>query len=272
VQVDVNGCSTYAYTGGRDFDASRPSIVFVHGACNDHSVWALQSRYFAHHGRNVIAVDTPGHGRSNGDAHSSVADLAKWLTALQDALAIERAAFVGHSLGALAVLDMAARNPDRVSRIALLGPSAPMPVADVLLDAAKKNDHVAFELITGWSFSAGHQLGGSEQPGIWMRGSALRLMEGSRPGALYNDLLACRDYNDGVKAAGGVRCPVLVILGQRDLMAPPANAALFIDALADKRVVTLSDCGHSLMAEAPRAVLDALRDFLCRTARRAKTA
>jgi pimeloyl-ACP methyl ester carboxylesterase len=262
VQVDVNNRSVYAYTGGRDFDPARPSIVFVHGACNDHSVWVLQSRYFAHHGRNVLAVDTPGHGRSAGDAHSSVSDIADWLTALLDALAIERAAFVGHSLGALSVLDMAARNRARVSRIALLGPSAPMPVAEALLDAAKANDHAAFELITAWTFSAGHQLGGSEQPGIWMSGNALRLMERSRPGALYNDLLACRDYSDGVNAAGGVRCPSLVILGQRDLMAPPANATLLIEALADKRVFTFSDCGHSLMAEAPRAVLDALREFL----------
>ena len=262
MQADVNGCSVYAYTGGRDVDPAQPSIVFVHGACNDHSVWALQSRYFAHHGRNVLAVDTPGHGRSAGDAHSSVSDIADWLALLLDALTLERAAFVGHSLGALSVLDMAARNPARVSRIALLGPSAPMPVADALLDAAKANDHTAFELITGWTFSAGHQLGGSEQPGIWMSGNALRLMERSRPGALYNDLLACRDYSDGVNAAGGVRCPSLVILGQRDVMAPPANATLLIEALADKRVVTLSDCGHSLMAEAPRAVLDALREFL----------
>ncbi len=168
---------------------------------------------------------------------------------------------MGHSLGSLAVLDIAARKPDRVSRVALLGPSAPMPVADVLLDAARRDDHVAFELINGWTFSAGHQLGGSEQPGIWMRGSAMRLMERSRPGALYKDLLACRDYEDGIEAGGKVRCPALLILGARDLMAPPASARLLIEALADKRVVNLASCGHSLMAEAPGAVLDALRDF-----------
>ena len=259
--VEVNGCPVYAYTGGRAFDAAQPSIVFVHGACNDHSVWALQSRYFAYHGRNVFAVDLAGHGRSGGKARASVSEIADWLTALLDALAIERAAFVGHSLGALAALDMAAHQPDRVSRIALLGPSAPMPVADVLLDAAERNDHAAFDLINGWSFSAGHQLGGSEQPGIWMRGNALRLMERSQPGALHKDLLACRDYDDGVRAAGNVRCPALLILGQRDLMAPPANARLLIEALVDKRVVTLAGCGHSLMAEAPGAVLDALRAF-----------
>jgi pimeloyl-ACP methyl ester carboxylesterase len=262
VELDVNGCPVYAYTGGRSLDPAQPCVVFVHGACNDHSVWALQSRYFAHHSCNVFAVDTPGHGRSGGEASTSVPEIADWLAALIDALAIPRAAFVGHSLGALSVLDLAARNPNRVSRIALLGPASPMPVADVLLDAAQRNDHLAFELITGWSFSAGHQLGGSEQPGVWMSGNALRLMERSRPGALYNDLLACRDYNNGVNAAAGIRCPALVILGQRDLMAPTANAKLVIEALADKRVVTLAGCGHSLMAEAPRDVLDALREFL----------
>jgi pimeloyl-ACP methyl ester carboxylesterase len=259
--VDVNGSPVYVYTGGREVDAALPFIVFVHGASNDHSVWALQSRYFAHHGRNVLAVDLPGHGRSGGDARASVPEIADGLAALLDALAIERAAFVGHSLGALAVLDMAARHPERVSRIALLGPSAPMVVADALMDAARRNDHAAFELITGWSFSAAHLLGGSEQPGLWMRGNALRLMERSRPGALYSDLLACRDYRDGVRAGRDVRCPALLILGQRDLMAPPASAALLTEALADKRVVTLAGCGHSLMAEAPGAVLDALRAF-----------
>jgi len=259
VLIDVDGQQVYAYTGGRAFDAAQPSVVFVHGAGNDHSVWALQSRYFAHHGCNVLAVDTPGHGRSGGDAILSVAGIADWLAALLPALRIERAAFVGHSLGALAVLDMAARHPGLATGIALLGPSAPMPVADVLLDAAKNHDHASFELITGWSFSGAHQLGGSEQPGMWMSGSALRLLERSRPGVLYRDLLACRDYSAGVDAAGSVRCPALVILGQRDVMAPPANAALLIDALGRKRVVTLAGCGHSLMAEAPRAVLDALR-------------
>jgi pimeloyl-ACP methyl ester carboxylesterase len=225
-------------------------------------VWALQSRYFAHHGCNVFAVDTPGHGRSAGDSLSAVSEIADWLSALQDALSVERAAFVGHSLGALGVLELASRNASRVSRIALLGPSAPMPVADVLLDAARSDDHLAFDLITGWSFSPAHQLGGNEQPGIWMSGSALRLMERSRPGALYRDLLACRDYGNGVEAAASVRCPALVMIGQRDLMAPPPSAKRLIEALADKRVVTLAGCGHSLMAEAPRAVLDALRDFL----------
>jgi pimeloyl-ACP methyl ester carboxylesterase len=262
VRVDVSGCGVYAYTGSRAFDPALPTAVFVHGAASDHSVWALQSRYLAHHGRNVFAPDLPGHGRSDGLALSSVGAIADWIVALLDAVGVDQAALVGHSLGSLAVLEAAGRYPQRVGRIALLGPSAPMPVADALLDAAKRDDHAAFEMINGWSFSPADQLGGNPWPGLWMTGNAMRLMERSKPGVLYTDLVACRSYADGLDAAGKVRCPALVVIGERDQMTPPRNAAALIAALADKRLLTIPGSGHSLMAEAPDAVLDALRSFL----------
>jgi len=258
----VNGSDVYAYTGARPLDAALPTVVFVHGAGNDHSVWALQSRYFAHHGRNVLAVDLPGHGRSGGGALASVEAIADWIPAVLDAAGIGEAAHVGHSLGSLAVLECAARHPGRVTRIALIGPAAPMPVAEALLDAAKRNDHSALELITGWSYSAGKKLGGNQVPGVWLTGSALRLLERTRPGVLHADLLACHAHATGVDSADRVRCPSLVIVGARDVMAPPRSAQALIAALSGARVVTLPDCGHALMAEQPDAVLDALRAFL----------
>ena len=57
--LQVNGHNTYCYTGGKAFDATRPTVVFIHGVLNDHSVWILQSRYLAHHGFNVLAIDLP---------------------------------------------------------------------------------------------------------------------------------------------------------------------------------------------------------------------
>ena len=260
--VNVRGCDSYAYTGSRAFDPELPTIVFVHGAANDHGVWALQSRYFAHHGHNVLAVDLPGHGRSGGEALPSVAAIAAWLVAFVDAMRVERAILVGHSMGALAALDMAGKHPGRVGKLALLGAAVPMPVSEMLLDAAKQNDHVAFELINGWSFSPGDQLGGNRMPGVWMTGNAMRLMERSRPGVLHTDLLACNGYADGLTAAAEIRGPVLLLLGQRDQMAPAKYTSALIAALSTKRVVTIPDCGHSLMTEAPDDVLDALREFL----------
>ncbi len=269
--LEVAGHEIYAYSASRAFDASLPTIVFVHGAACDHSVWALQSRYFAHHGANVLAVDLPGHGRSDGPALSSVRAIADWIVALLDALGVERAALVGHSLGSLAVLDAAGRHVSRVSKLALLATSVPMQVAEVLLAAAKTDDHLAYELITGWSYGDAHQFGGNAQPGVWMTGNGLRLMERTRQGVLYVDLRACQEYDDGLAVAAGIRCPVLVLAGQRDNMTPPRFAQTLIAALEEKRVLTIPGCGHMLMTEAPDAVLDALRAFLPATRAAATT-
>jgi len=262
MRVTVAGRSIYCYTGTRPFAAAQPSVVFVHGAANDHGVWALQSRYWAHHGRNALAPDLPGHGRSEGDALASVEAIADFLAQFLDALGVGTAVFVGHSLGALAVLECAGRHRGRCERVVLLGPAVPMVVSDALLDAARANDHAAFELINGWSFSPAKQLGGNRQPGVWLTGNAMRLMERSAPGVLHTDLLACHRYEGGFAAAAGAQCPALLVLGQRDIMAPPKNAQALVQALRDPRVVTLPGCGHSMMSEEPDAVLDALRGFL----------
>jgi len=256
------GHDVYAYTGTRALSASLPTAIFIHGAAADHSVWALQSRYFAHHGWNVLAVDLPGHGRSGGDPLTSVEAIADWIPVLLDAAKVGKAALVGHSLGSLAALECAARHSERVTKVVLVGPAAPMTVAEPLLEAAKRNDHVAYELINGWSYSAGKRLGGNAMPGIWLTGNALRLMERTKPGVLYADLMACHAYAGGLGAAARLRCPVLVIIGARDIMAPPKNAKILNATLPGPRVVTLPDCGHALMAEEPDAVLDALRGFL----------
>ncbi len=260
--MTVAGNAVYAYTGTRPVDPALPAVVFIHGAAADHSVWALQSRYFAHHGWNVLAVDLPGHGRSGGAALATVAALADWIPAMLDAARIGKAALVGHSLGSLVALECAARHAARITKVALVGPAAPMTVAEPLLAAAQRDDHVAYELINGWSYSAGKQLGGNTVPGIWLTGNALRLMERTRPGVLYADLLACHAYAGALDAAASLRCPALAIIGARDIMAPPKNATALVAALPGARVVTLPDCGHALMAEQPDTVLDALCAFL----------
>jgi pimeloyl-ACP methyl ester carboxylesterase len=243
-------------------DPAQPTLVFVHGAAHDHSVWALQSRYFAHHGFNVLAVDLPAHGRSAGAALATVEAIADWIPQLLDAAGVAQAALVGHSLGSLVVLACAARHSERVGRIALLGPSAPMLVSDELLAAARDDEHLAYELIVGWSISGAKQLCGNAVPGMWMTGSALWLMERTRPGVLHADLMACQSYGNGLVDAAAVRCRVLAVLGTRDLMTPVKGARALLDALANARTVTLHGSGHAMMAEQPDAVLDALRAFL----------
>ena len=100
MKLTVNGRAVFATTGGTDFDPARPAVVFLHGAGFDRTVWRLQTRWFAHHGRSVLAIDFPAHGWSEGPALDSIAAMADWTAALLDAAGLKQAALVGHSMGA----------------------------------------------------------------------------------------------------------------------------------------------------------------------------
>jgi pimeloyl-ACP methyl ester carboxylesterase len=262
MELAVADKKVYAYTAGRALDAKRPSVVFVHGAANDHTAFLLQSRYFAYHGCNALAVDLPGHGRSEGPSLGAIGEIGDWIAAVLDALGIERAALVGHSMGSLAALECAARHPARARALALIGTAWPMAVGDALLDAAREDRHAAFDMVNVWGHSGTAQLGGNTVPGMWMTGAYVRLLERAKPQVLHVDLKACNDYADGPTSAAKVSCPALFILGSRDMMTPPRNAKTLQAAIAGAQTVMLEGAGHSLMAERPDAVLDALISFL----------
>src|SRR4249919_3894281 len=110
MRIELSGKTVYAYTGTKPLIPGQRSVMFIHGAANDHSVWALQSRYFAYHGFNVLAVDLPGHGRSAGPALPDIEDMAAWTIGVLDAAGMASAALVGHSMGSLIALEAAARH------------------------------------------------------------------------------------------------------------------------------------------------------------------
>lgn len=259
--INVDNKRTYLYTGSKAFDPELETIVFVHGAALDHTVWLMQSRYFAHHGRNVVVVDLPGHGRTEGPLIDSIPGMADWVFSVVDALNVPKVTLVGHSMGSLVTLEAAARNPDRTSRLALLGSAVPMMVADPLLNAARENRHMGFDMINIWGHSARAQMGGCETPGMWMTGSAIRLLERAGPNVLYNDLNACHHYGQGLESATKVTCPALLLVGRNDIMTPLNVARDLVAALPDAELKVLN-CGHLLMSEMPNEVLDALIGFI----------
>lgn len=262
MEFKIDGISVFASTGGRDFDPAQPPIVFIHGAGNDHSVWQMPARYFAYHGRSVLAVDLPGHGRSDGNPIATVEGLAAWIVKLADTLAMEKLSLVGHSLGALVALAAAASMPERMISLALLGVAARMPVHPDLLDAARRNDHRAIDLITTWGFSHASQFGGNRVPGMWMTGGGTRLLERIPDGVLGNDLAACDGFDGASELARRVTCPTLFLLGARDQMIPAKNGRELAQRISGAKTVVLSDCGHSMLSERPNETLDALREVL----------
>ena len=262
--LDVQGAPAYCYTGGRAFEPALPAVVFIHGAQNDHSVWGLQSRYFAHHGFAVLALDLPGHGRSAGPAKASVAEMADWLLALLDAAGVERALLIGHSMGSLIALEASHRAPQRVSALALLGTAWPMKVSDALLETSKNDEQAASDMVNIWSHSSIAHKPSCPGPGFSVMGGARRLMQRMsqrNPEHLFHtDFAACNAYANGETAAAAVQCPTLFIFGSKDMMTPPRSTRLLTDTIRHGRIVSV-DAGHAMMAEQPDAVLDALFDF-----------
>ena len=259
--LQVDGRKAFAYTAAHEPDPSRPTVVFLHGAGLDHSWFGLQSRYFGYHGRNVLALDFPGHGRSEGPPLATVEQMASWLMQILDAVRIRSASLVGHSMGSLVALECAARWPQRVERIALIGIAYPMKVGEAFLEAARRNEQTAYDMDTIWAHAPKVPLGGNPNPGMWMYGDTLARLARLAPGVLHAGLKACNDYAAGIESAAKVKCPALFILGERDLMTPRKAAAPLVQALPGARTVALPS-GHSIMAEAPDATLDALIEFI----------
>jgi len=262
MELQVQGRKAYCYTGGKAFDATLPSVVFIHGAEHDHSVWVLQSRYLAHHGYSALALDLPGHGRSEGPALASVEAIADWIPALLDASGVTQAALVGHSMGSLAALDCAGRHPERVSRIALIGCAFPMRVSPELLEATRDDEPRAQDMVNIWSHSSYAHYPSNPGPGFWVIGENSRLMQRQKPGVMHVDFAACNAYAAGLERAAQVKCPALFILGRRDVMTPARAGRELAKTVAGSKVVEVAGSGHALMAEKPDEVLDALIGFL----------
>jgi pimeloyl-ACP methyl ester carboxylesterase len=259
MNLTVNGRAVFATTGGTDFDEAKPAVIFLHGAGFDRTTWRLQTRWFAHHGRGVLAVDFPGHGWSDGPALDSIAAMADWTAALIAAAGLKQAALVGHSMGALVALETAARFPDKVRALGLCGVAVEMPVHPEMLESAKADTLKVQELMTFWGIGNALHKGGMVSPGLWLRRESLAVLSGNKPGVIHNDLAACNAYKDAPARAAAIKCPTVLVLGDGDLMTPAAKAKPLAAAIAGSRTVVVPSSGHFMMVERPDETLEALK-------------
>ncbi|HSX91352.1 MAG TPA: alpha/beta hydrolase [Hydrogenophaga sp.] len=270
MELQVKGAKTYCYTGGKAFDPAKPTVVFIHGVVNDHSVWALQSRYLANHGFNVLAVDLPGHARSQGEAPASVEQAADFIAALLDAAGVQRVALVGHSWGSLIALETAGRLKERITHAVLVGTAYPMKVSPALIEASLNEPEKALKMINVFSRSTLAAPPSSLGPGTWVYGTSLALgrrvlRSNAKANVFHRGFVACDTYANGEAAMKALTCPVLFVLGAQDQMTQAKAAKTLIDTAkgASKtfKVETLP-VGHHQMTETPDATLFAIRDFL----------
>ena len=270
MELLVNGAKTYCYTGGKAFDTAKPTVVFIHGVLNDHSVWILQSRYLANHGYNVLAVDLPGHCRSAGEAPSSVEEAADFIAALLDAAGVQKAALVGHSWGSLIALEAAARLKERVTHLVLVGTAFPMKVSPMLIEASLNEPEKALSMVNVFSRSTLAAPPSVLGAGTWVYGTGMALgrrvlASNTAVNVFHRGFVACDRYANGEVAITTITCPVLFVLGAQDQMTMAKSAQPLITKARTSgkavRVTTLP-VGHHQMSETPEATLFAIRDFL----------
>ncbi len=251
----ANGTEITAATGGRPLDDAAPLVVLVHGAAMDRTVWAMQTRWLAHHGCSVLAVDLPGHGASPQPPLDSIATYAEWLVAALDG--IERPVHVvGHSMGSFIAIETAKRRD--LASVMLIGTAEAMPVHPALLEAAANNDPLAAQLMSGWAFAPLSRGGPHPSPGSSMAGGTQAMIAQAAPGVLHDDLAMCAAYDTALASAAEITVPVHMLLGQLDRMTPVGKAKSLAAAFPDASMTIVPGVGHMVQVEAPRITRQAI--------------
>ncbi len=259
---NFNGEIVYAYTNQKELDESKTSIIFIHGAGFDHSVWTGFARYFSRQNFNVIALDLPGHGYSEGPLRTSISAISNWVSSVISDLGLSRVAIVGHSMGSLVAIELSSKHIKQITSAIFIGTTAPMPVSETILEATSKAPEQAFNLLTEYGFSKRNLLGGNSIPGMWMVGECLRRYHREDVNVLNIDMSACNSYSQGLEAAAKITCPCLMIQGDSDRLTPWRSSDNLRATIPGLRVRLVNGSGHSLMQEAPNEVLTAMISFL----------
>ena len=258
MKLNVNGAEIHVATGGKEFDSSLSTVLFLHGSGLDHRAWALQTRWFAYNGYSVLAPAFPGHSLSGGNALSSIEESGAWLIDFLAAAGVDAVHVVGHSQGFLSGLELAAQKPAVLKSLTGVGTAAAIPVNPMLIETAQKSAAKAADMMLQWGFGSNAHMGISATPGMQPIAVGHKIMS-SNP--LSIDLQCCADYLGGETALAMVNVPTAMILGGQDKMTP-LNAGNLVAQTLKAKLTVLADYGHMLPIEAPKQVLSALREFI----------
>ena len=259
---DVNGKRVFASTGGKPFDKSLPTVIFLHGSGLDHTFWGLHSRFFAFRQYSVLVPDFPGHTNSEGPPLTSIELMADWLNDVVEAMETDNISIVAHSQGCLVALEFASRYGEKVRSASFIASGLATPVNAALIDAAGNNPDTAIAMMLSWGFGSAGHLHQGPIPGNSMVAGGVKVMRGNVPDALATDLKACDSYKNGKNAAAAITCPVQVILAGKDRMAPRKAGLELVAHLEHPEVHILANSGHMIPQEAPDECRELLRQFI----------
>ena len=252
----IQNKNVYASDAGQGIDKNKETIVFIHGSGLSHIVWSLTEQFFSSKNFNVLSIDLPGHGNSDGPCLDSIEKIADWLEEVFKNLKLKNLILVGHSQGCLDILEYALKYKSRIKKIVFVGGSNKMPVHPDLIDLAKSGDSDAVKLMMKWGYEGSKRfIGGNPVEKIIQ--SPREISE-----ILAVDLVACNNYKNGTKAAESIECPSLMIFGSLDKMINLEAGKKFSSLIKNSTTHIVEGCGHMIMIEKAFEMRDKVLEFL----------
>tara|TARA_B100001173_G_scaffold92745_1_gene80234 strand:+ start:209 stop:958 length:750 start_codon:yes stop_codon:yes gene_type:complete len=246
----------FVSTGGMNIDNQKPTIILIHGSGLTHIVWSLHEQFYTTQGYNVLAVDLPGHGNSDGPSLKSIEEISDWIKSLLVKLNIDKIIIVGHSQGGLVGIDFASRYPKLTEKIVLVANSYKMPVNQDLIDLAESGDEKSVILMMKWGYEGSKAfIGGNPVKKIINSSRDIREV-------LAVDLNACNNYKDGESAIKKINCPTLCIFGDLDKMAPAKIGLKMSEQIKNSETKIISDCGHMIIFEKAFEMRKIVKEFI----------
>jgi len=239
-----------------DIDKKKSTILLMHGSGLTHIVWSLHEQFYASQGFNVLSVDLPGHGNSEGPSLKSIEKISDWIKSLMLKINIEKIIIVGHSQGGLIGIDFTSRYPELIEKIVLVANSYKMPVNQDLIDLAEAGDEKAVLLMMKWGYEGSKAFIGGN-PVKKIVNSARDIRE-----VLAVDLNACNNYKNGENAIKKINCPTLCIFGDLDKMVPVKVGLKMSEQITNSETKIISDCGHMIIFEKAFEMRKLVKEFI----------
>ena len=246
----------FVSTGGMDFDEEKSSILLMHGSGLTHIVWSLHEQFYASQGFNILSVDLPGHGNSEGPSLKSIEEISDWVKSLMNVLDIKKIIIIGHSQGCLVGIDFASRYSNLINDLVLVAGSYKMPVNQDLIDYAEAGDEKVILLMMKWGYEGSKAfIGGNPVKKIINSSREIREV-------LAVDLNACNNYKGGKESLEKINCPTLCIFGDLDKMVPLEVGNKMASMIKNSEKKIINNCGHMIIFEKAFEMRKIVKEFL----------
>ena len=246
----------HASDSGQGIDINKDTIVFLHGSGLSHIVWSLAEQFFSSKNYNVLSIDLPGHGNSDGPCLDSVEKIADWMEKVFDKLKLKNLILVGHSQGCLEILEYSSRYKERLKKLVFVGGSNKMPVHPDLIELAQSGHSDAVKLMMKWGYEGSKKfIGGNPVEKIIQ--SPRDISE-----ILAVDLNACNNYSNGSEAAKVIDLPSMLIFGELDKMVNLEEGKKFSNLIKNSTTHVIKGCGHMIMIEKAFEMREKILEFL----------